>query len=167
MWVCFHAVAFLVPLIGGVEHGAATTSTSYSSITTWPQRHLEDNLLHVVDEVDAGPDPFFEDLDQRLPHANEKSEIDEVADNRTLRKRTYIVEVYENESRGIVRRLANSLPIRRWTYKVSASVVYFISATYHGGLSARPIHTMQNELVGIRTDNGFFLNSNSVVGPFL
>lgn len=124
MKICFHAVAFLVPLIGGVEHGAGTAATSYSSITTWPQRHFEDNLLQAVDEVDAGPDPFFADIDQRLPNANEVSDIDEAADDRTLRKRTYIVEVYENESRGIVRRLANSLSIRRWTYKVSASAVY-------------------------------------------
>lgn len=131
MRICLPAIAFLVPLIGGVEHGIATTATSYSSIATWPQRHLEGNLLHAVDEVDAGPDPFFEDLNQRLPNANEKSEIDEAADDRTLRKRAYIVEVYENESRGIARRwrdmrLANSLSNRRWTYKVSAAVVYLI-----------------------------------------
>ena len=127
MGICLSVVAALASVVGGIQHETAPAPKSFSKLTWQKECSLEGvnqhRLQQAVEEADAGPDPFFEDLIYRDFSEDERSEADDATASTTVSNRTYVVEVYENEFRGIDRRwreLRSALPLsnRRWTYQV-------------------------------------------------
>lgn len=119
-------IALLAPLVAGVEYTTAPNTEGVAAKPAtrvfFPGEVTQQPRSRVLEEVDTGPDPFFADLVDRTPFVD--PDLDDgtaVADKEP--PRTYYVEVYENEYRGLgwrwrELRHGRSLANLRWSYKV-------------------------------------------------
>lgn len=129
--VCLGVFAVLAPVVGGEQQQgiASKKQARYTVVKQTSQVSVDDITQQArstaLDEVDAGPDPFFADLDGRTPFEDAEQETDQSAADEVALPRTRLVEVYENEPRGLGRRWRELLPGRlsafatpQWSYKV-------------------------------------------------
>lgn len=120
-------IALLAPLVGGVEYVTAPNTEGFAAkLATgvfFPDEVTQQPRARALEEVDTGPDPFFADLVDRTPFVDPDSDDDTAVANKKP-PRTYYVEVYENEYRGLgwwrwrELRRGPSLANVRWSYKV-------------------------------------------------
>lgn len=145
MVVCSGVFAVLAPVVGGEQQqGIASKKQARYTIQQTSQISVDDITQQArstaLDEVNAGPDPFFADLVGRPPFEGAEQETDQSAADEVVLPRTRLVEVYENESRGLGRRWRELLPGRlsafatpQWSYKV---IQYDVRWRYHGQLAS-------------------------------
>lgn len=123
---CTTLLAIIAPAVG-VENWIPANSHVYGGAKPMSRlRPLDDNARPrslALEEVSSGPDPFFADLVDKAPYNDAEKEEDDTTADEARPPRTYCVEVYENESRGLGGRWRELRPgrssaIRRWSYKV-------------------------------------------------
>lgn len=119
-------ISLLAPLVGSVEYTTAPNTEGFAAKAAtrvfFPDEVTQQPRTRALEEVDTGPDPFFADLVDRTPFVGPDSD-DGTAVADKAPPRTYYVEVYENEYRGLGRRWqelrqGRSLANVRWSYKV-------------------------------------------------
>ena len=121
-------IALLAPLVGGVGYTTAPNTEGIvdkpATRVVFPDEITQQPRSRALEEVDTGPDPFFADLVDRTPFVDPDLDEGTAVANKEP-PRTYYVEVYENEYRGLgwrwrELRHGRSLANLRWSYKVCA-----------------------------------------------
>lgn len=135
--VCSFCAVVLAPVVGGEQQQGIASSTKQAWHTTKQESQKSVDSFNnqqqarstALDEVDAGPDPFFADVVGRVLIEDEEEQGgDESVVGEVALPRTRLVEVYENEWRGLGRRwrelrpaggLLSALATPQWSYKVT------------------------------------------------
>lgn len=119
-------VAILVHAVGGNEFrdglGAAVSPPRSQAFEPAQGSRLASSRVaadrfEAVSEVDTGPDPFFADLEVIVP---QQDDHDADLSHVSQKTRTFSVEVFEVQSRGLGRKWREATT--GWTYKVQTGV---------------------------------------------
>lgn len=121
-------LAILAPTDADQNIGSNMESTTRDkALSVSPADETTNSRSLGVEEISAGPDPFFDDVVDKTFIEEAKQEMDSVRTGEAIPQQTYLVEVYENESRGLDMRWRELRPgwrsagaVLRWSYQVGS-----------------------------------------------